>query len=168
MDLTKAINIIKAYEGILDGNPKTVNLDPYLCPSNYWTIGWGHVVLDPNGNQIKGLENKKLAYAMYPKGITMLEAEVLLNDDIRRFSVGVTRSVKVPLNVNQFCALVSFSFNIGMGAFNKSTLLSLLNANLFEQVPIQLVRWNKGAGGKVLNGLVNRRKAEVTLWNSGI
>lgn len=164
-NLQPALDVIKAFEGIMDGNPKTVNLDPYLCPADYWTIGWGHVVLDSLGKQIKGAANKKLAYSMYPNGITMLEAEVLLADDIRRFSSGIHTYVKVPLTNNQFCALVSFSFNVGMGSFKGSTLLRLLNANQLDQVPSQLIRWNKGAG-KVLPGLVARRAAEVKLWNS--
>lgn len=166
MDLTNAINLIKAYEGILDGDPSTVNLDPYLCPAGYWTIGWGHVVLDVHGKQIKGQENKALAYSMYPKGITMDEAVVLLNDDIRRFVVSVQSLVKVPLTNNQLCALISFIFNIGVGAFKKSTLLLLLNGGDYKSVPSQLKRWDK-AKGKVLSGLVKRRAAEAELWNKG-
>lgn len=165
MDLTNAINLIKAYEGILDGDPSTVNLDPYLCPAGYWTIGWGHVVLDINGKQIKGKENKKLAYSMYPNGITMDEAVVLLNDDVRRFVVGVQDLVKVTLTNNQLCALISFVFNVGVGAFKKSTLLRLLNVGDYTSVPSQLKRWNK-ANGKVLSGLVKRRNAEAVLWST--
>jgi lysozyme len=61
--------------------------------------------------------------------------------------------------------LVSFAFNVGIGAFNGSTLLKLLNQGEVHQVPIQLMRWTK-AGGKELTGLVVRRKAEADLWNS--
>ena len=163
MDLTSAIILIKSYEGILDGDPSTVNLDPYLCPAGYWTIGWGHVVLDTKGNQIKGIENKKLAYAIYPNGITMAEAEVLLRDDVRKFTYGVTELVKVPLANNQLCALISFAFNVGLGSFKNSTLLKLLNAGNYAAVPDQLRRWNK-SNGKVLSGLVKRREAEILVW----
>ena len=69
MDLTNAVILIKSYEGIMDGDPSTINLDPYLCPAGYWTIGWGHVVLDQQGNQIKGIENKKLACIVTGKQI---------------------------------------------------------------------------------------------------
>ncbi len=164
MDLTNAVNLIKAFEGILDGDPSTVNLDPYLCPAGYWTIGWGHVVLDAYGRQIKGKENKALAYAIYPKGITMDEAVVLLNDDLRRFTMGVQSLVTVPISNNQLCALISLVFNIGLGAFKKSTLLRYLNNGDYKSVPAQFKRWNKSKG-KVLNGLTRRRAAEVAVWN---
>ena len=164
MDLTKAITLIKAYEGIMDGDPSTVNLDPYLCPAGYWTIGWGHVVLDPYGKQIKGKENKNLAYSIYPNGITMLEAEHLLQDDLKRFTFGVTDLVKVVITNNQLCALISLVFNIGIGAFKKSTLLKHLNSGFYDKVPFQFSLWKK-SNGVVLPGLVKRRAAEVAVWN---
>lgn len=163
MDLTNAIILIKSYEGILDGDPSTVNLDPYLCPAGYWTIGWGHVVLDPQGKQIKGAENKKLAYSIYPEGITMAEAEVLLRDDVRKFTYGVINLVKVPLTNNQLCALISFSFNVGLNALKNSTLLKLINSENFSGVPDQFRRWVKSKG-KTLSGLVKRREAEIKVW----
>jgi lysozyme len=163
--IDKALEVIKAFEGILDGDPSTVNLDPYLCPANYWTIGWGHVVLNAKGKQVKGKSRKSEAYSIYPDGITMQEAEFLLSDDIRRFSTGVSELVHVELKEEQFCALVSFSFNVGIGAFGKSTLLKYLNQGRYKDVPEQLKRWNK-AGGKVLSGLVRRREAEADLWMS--
>ncbi|MBV5346650.1 lysozyme [bacterium] len=166
-NLDKAVTLIKSYEGIVDGNPKTVNLDPYLCPAKYWTIGWGHVVLDHNGAQIKGAENKQHAIDIYPNGITMVEALVLLSDDVRRFSSGVEKLVKVPINDNQFGALVSFSFNVGMGSFGSSTLLKVLNTKAYNQVPTQLARWNK-IGGDVCDGLTRRRNAEILLWETAI
>lgn len=55
-DLQRTIELIKRFEGIEDGDPTTVNLDPYLCPADYWTIGWGHVVLNPDGQQLRGEE----------------------------------------------------------------------------------------------------------------
>ena len=163
MDLTNAVILIKSYEGILDGDPSTVNLDPYLCPAGYWTIGWGHVVLDPQGKQIKGAENKKLAYSIYPEGITMAEAEVLLRDDVRKFTYGVINLVKVPLTNNQLCALISFSFNVGLNALKNSTLLKLINSENFSGVPDQFRRWVKSKG-KTLSGLVKRREAEIKVW----
>lgn len=162
-DISKAVEIIKSFEGILDGDPSTVNLDPYLCPANYWTIGWGHVVLDDRGKQIRGKSRKEDAYAMYPEGLSMQDAHCLLMDDVRRFSYGVEKRVKVPINNNQFCALVSFSFNVGLGAFQKSTLLRLINQGDADKADSQFARWNK-AGGRVLNGLIRRRKAETKLW----
>jgi len=164
-DLTQAVEIIKSFEGILDGDPTTVNLDPYLCPGGFWTIGWGHVVLDPRGKLLKGAENKQAARAVYPEGITRAEAEVLLADDVRRFSAGVERAVKVTISDARFCALVSFAFNVGIGALEKSTLLRLLNEGAVDQVPAQFLRWTK-VGGKELAGLRRRREAEKKLWQS--
>lgn len=164
-DIREAIKLIKSFEGIEDGDPSTANLNPYLCPAGYWTIGWGHVVIDSNGKQVKGASNKPLAYAVYPNGITMEEAEHLLTDDVRKFSVGVDNLIHVPISDAQFCALISFSFNVGLGAFKDSTLLKLLNQNSLDQVPTQLLRWSK-CNGKELAGLKRRREAEAKLWNS--
>jgi lysozyme len=166
-DLTQAVELIKSFEGILDGDPSTVNLDPYLCPAGYWTIGWGHVVLDPRGNQIKGAANRQQASSIYPEGLTMAEAEVLLVDDIRRFAAGVEKLVKVAISDAKFCALVSFAFNVGVGALQRSTLLRVINEGALEKAPTQFMRWTK-AGGKELAGLKRRREAEVKLWQSVI
>lgn len=162
-NLQPALAIIKAFEGLKDGDPSTVRLDPYLCPAGVWTIGWGHVVLDPSGKALKGKENKQRAREVYPFGLSVEEAETLLTDDVRKFAAGVFRAVRVPTNNNQFCALVSLSFNIGFRAFNRATLLTLVNRRLFERVPAQFMRWTK-SNGKELPGLVRRRTAEVALW----
>lgn len=161
-DLTRAIDLIKSFEGIADGDPTTVSLDPYLCPAGYWTIGWGHVVLE-RGKQIKGAKNKSLALSVYPRGITKAEAEALLADDVRRVSSGVEQLLKVTVSDARFCALVSFAFNVGVGALERSTLLRLVNEGAFAQVPSQFLRWTT-AGGKELAGLKRRRKAEAKLW----
>ena len=164
-NLRQAIELIKSFEGISDGDPTTVNLDPYLCPAGYWTIGWGHVALDPRGKQIKGTENKALARSVYPGGIGMDEAEVLLGDDVRPVSAGVEHLLKVTVGDARFCALVSFAFNVGVGALERSTLLRLVNEGAFAQVPAQFLRWTQ-AGGKELAGLKRRREAEAKLWQS--
>ena len=162
-NLQPAIDLLKAFEGLKDGDPTTVRLDPYLCPAGYWTVGWGHVVLDPKGNQLKGPENKQRAREVYPHGLSLDEAAVLLADDVRRFAAGVYRLVKVPLTDNQFGSLVSFSFNVGHGAFSRSTLLKMINQKAYDKVPAQFMRWTK-SNGRELPGLVRRRRAEVNLW----
>ena len=166
-DLNAAVEIIKSFEGILDGNPKTVNLDPYLCPAGYWTIGWGHVVLSTTGEMLRGTASKKEAYDVYPNGITLKEAEALLMVDIEKFSQGLEKLIKVTISDIQFCALVSLAFNIGLGAFKNSTLLKVLNSNTLNKVPEQILKWNK-IKGIVSSGLDRRRKAEVALWNKNI
>jgi lysozyme len=168
-DLKKAINIIKSFEGIEDGDPTTVNLDPYLCPANYWTIAWGHLVLDASGNKLKGLDSKKEAYAIYPNGVTLQEAEILLQDDVRKFSAGVLKLVKHPINNNQFSSLVSFVFNLGINSLKISTLLKKLNKGDIEGAADQFIVWNKIRVDGVLvisNGLVRRRKMERDLFLS--
>jgi lysozyme len=80
-----------------------------------------------------------------------------------RFEVGVEVAVEVPLTDNQFAALVSFAFNVGLGALKSSTLLARLNARNYSEAAAQLDRWNK-ASGRVLAGLVRRRAAEKALF----
>ena len=99
--------------------------------------------------------------------ITEAEAERLLVRDLTYAENTVERLVKVPLNDNQFGALVSFVFNIGAGAFEDSTLLRRLNAGDYVSVPAQLARWNKN-DGSVMAGLTKRRAAETALWLSPV
>ena len=134
------ISLLKEFEGL--------HLTPYLCPSKIWTIGYGHT--------------RTVRAGMV---ITAVQAEQLLQEDLAIFSRGVTSRVKVKLNDNQFAALVCFAFNVGMGNFEASTLLILLNRGWYEQVPAQLLRWDR-ANGEVLGGLARRRAAEGTLWNT--
>lgn len=161
--LTPAVEIIRAFEGLEDGDPRTATLDPYLCPAGYWTIGWGHVVRDAKGRMLKGAGAAARARAIYPSGITIEVARVLLDDDIRALLPAVEAAISVPVNDHQFCALVSFVFNVGIGAFLRSSLVRKLNAGDHAGVPKELMRWVR-AGGKVLAGLKRRRAAEARLW----
>jgi lysozyme len=97
--------------------------------------------------------------------ITAEQADQLLQEDLRLVERAVQRLVQVPLNDNQFSALASFVFNVGSGNLESSTLLRLLNRGWYEQVPAQLLRWNK-ANGEMLGGLTRRRAAEGRLWSS--
>lgn len=133
------LDLIKRFEGRY--------LKAYICPAGVLTIGYGHTGKDVKLNMT----------------ITEEDADRLLWNDIEIFATGVNVLVKVPLNENQFGALVSFSFNVGLGALEKSTLLRLLNNGLYDQVPAQLMRWNKG-GGRELSGLTKRRAAEAELF----
>ncbi len=91
--------------------------------------------------------------------ITAAESDEILSRDLAQFEAAVSNAVKVPINQNEFDALVSLAFNIGGGAFAKSTLVRKLNAGDRAGAADQFLVWNK-AGGKVLKGLVTRRKAE--------
>lgn len=94
---------------------------------------------------------------------TKQQAEEWLTEEIKEYETYVEDAVKLPLNQNQFDALVSWTYNLGPTNLNSSTMLKKLNAGEYEDVPEQIKRWNK-AGGKVLEGLVRRRKAEALLF----
>lgn len=135
----KAIWLIEDFE--------SCQLAPYRCPSGVWTIGYGHT---------EGVT------ATSPM-ITRDEAVALLDKDIARFERAVNEAVHVPLNQNQFDALVSLCFNIGVGAFRTSTLVRKLNDG--EDAAPEFDRWNQSKG-EVLPGLVRRRDAERKLFES--
>jgi len=162
------IDLIKSFEGIRDGDKLTPNFDVYLCPANYWTIGYGHVV-KVGGVMLKGVEDEAKARIAYPRGLTLLECETLLADDLARHSQSVESLVKVKLTDNQFAALVSFAYNCGIAAFSGSTLLDMLNKGYYESAAAQFLVWNKATvNGKkvVLNGLTRRRQAEKQLFQT--
>lgn len=98
--------------------------------------------------------------------ITQEQAETYHAEDLAKVSAFIERTVKVPLNDNQFGALVLFVNNIGGTKFAKSTLLRKLNAGDYDAVPKELARWTKN-DGKEMRGLVNRRAAEAGLWAKG-
>lgn len=131
--------LIKDAEGL--------RLEAYLCPAQRWTLGYGHVGADV----LPGLT------------ITEAEAEVLLETDLVLFEKGVAAAVTVPLTRNQFSALVSFAYNLGLGRLIGSTLLRKLNAGDYDGAALEFLRWDK-AGGKVLPGLTRRRAAEAALF----
>jgi lysozyme len=160
----KGLDLIKSFEGIPDGDPSTVNLDPYLDPIGIWTIGWGHAIWVGNG-YLRGPQNRQAARALYPGGLTMPQAELLLRADLLDTCRDVESLVEVDLTDNQFAALVSFTFNLGRGNFGKSTLLRKLNYGDYEGAAEQFHVWNR-AGGKVMKGLVRRRAAEAELFES--
>ena len=137
------INLIKEFEG--------VRLKAYKCPAGVYTIGVGHTSAAGPPVVKPGME------------ITNAQAMKILAQDLVQFEDGVEAAVKVPLSQNQFDALVSFAFNVGLGAFQKSTLLRKLNAGQYDAVPAELMKWTK-AGGTELPGLVRRRRAEAALW----
>jgi lysozyme len=156
------LELIKSFEGIADGDPTTVSIDPYLDPVGIWTIGWGHAI-SVDGRFLRGKENRKTARKLYPGGITLQQAEQLLRADLLDTCRDVAALVKAPLTDNQFGALVSFCFNLGRGNLAKSTLLKKVNEKDFAGAAAEFARWNK-AGGKVLAGLTRRREAEAQLF----
>lgn len=136
----KCVKLIGEFEGF--------RAHAYLCPANVWTIGYGFT---------KGVKKGDT--------ITRGQADARLVHELGDFGDQVEKMVKVPLKQCQFDALVSFAFNVGVGALRDSTLLKLLNAGNYAGAADQFTRWNK-AGGKVLPGLVKRRAAEKELFLS--
>lgn len=136
----RGIDLIKSHEGL--------RTKAYMCPANVLTIGYGHTRSVSPGQVID-----------------VKEAEELLKEDLVRFENAVNKYVEVYLNQNQFDALVSFTFNVGISAFRNSTMLRLLNIGNSFQAASQLSRWVNG-GGTRLPGLVKRREEERRLFLS--
>ncbi len=135
------INLIKQFEGL--------RLSAYKCSAGVWTIGYGST-----SGVRPGMKN------------TQAEAEQRLRADLSRFEQKLNKLVKVKLNQNEFDALVSFVFNIGITAFSNSTLLRLLNQGQARvDVADQLLRWDK-VNGQPVAGLTRRRAAERRLFLS--
>ena len=129
------------------------------------TIGVGHLLT--KSELMSGKINIGGVPVKYADGITSQQAEQLLAQDLGPTEAAVNNGVKVKLSQNQFDALTSFTFNVGVSAFTNSTLLKVLNQGQYAQVPEQLMRWTR-AGGRVVQGLVNRRQNEIKLWNGQI
>lgn len=140
----EGINLIKKWEG---SSPV-----PYRCPAGYMTIGIGHVIRE-NESFTRALTNK--------------EIEDLFRKDVLIFEGAVNNNVRVPIKQNQFDALVSFTFNVGITAFRNSTMLRLINANQLKEAGDQFLRWVY-ANGKVLEGLRRRREDERRLFLRGV
>ena len=148
------LELLKKWEGF--------ELKVYKDSAGLLTIGVGHLITQ--SEQSSGDILIAGVAVAYKNGLNNQQALDLLSQDVQPAEKAVNKGVIVALNQDQFDALVSFTFNIGVGAFNGSTLLKLLNQGQYAQVPVQLRRWNK-AGGKVVQGLVNRRENEIKLWN---
>ena len=154
------IKLIKHFEGC--------HYKPYLCPANLWTIGYGHVLYpeqirlklaDRKNYELKKQDNRKWSQE---------EVDDLLRKDLLRFENGLRRLLpSVPLKQNQFDALVSFSFNLGLGTLQRSTVRSALLRGDEERAIDVLLKYRR-AGGKILRGLERRRAAEADLFFSHI
>jgi lysozyme len=153
----KCIEQIKKDEGVRNR--------PYQCPALLWTVGVGHVI-DPNHAKVPLADRKQLPIpAGWDRVLSSEEIDEILRKDLNRFEQGVLRLIKVPLTQGQFDALVSFSFNVGLGNLQNSTLRMKVNRSEFEAAAEQFLVWTK-AGGKVLPGLVKRRTHEKEMFES--
>lgn len=136
------LNIIKTHEGC--------RLESYWDPhADIYSIGYGHSGPDVTPGQV----------------ITQDEADALLPQDVSVAQNGINALVDVSLTSNQFSALCSLVYNIGVGSFEKSGTLAAINAKFYDQVPAHIKGWDK-SGGVVLPGLVSRRADECALWST--
>jgi lysozyme len=134
----EGLSLIKKFEGC--------ELEAYKCSAGVWTIGYGHT---------KGVEEGMT--------ITKDQAEEMLLEELVEYEKAVEEAVHNQLDQCMFDALVSWTYNLGPTNLNSSTMLKVLNAGEYDEVPSQIKRWNK-AGGKVLEGLIRRREAEALLF----
>lgn len=136
------IELIKKHEGL--------RLAAYLCPAGIPTIGYGHT-----------------KWVRLGQVITEAEAEKLLIQDLKTAEDEINRHL-LPLKQHQFDSLTSFVFNVGVGSFRRSTLLKRLKMDVnHPDIANQFNRWVYG-GGKILKGLVKRRREEANLYTNGI
>lgn len=143
----RGIRLIKHYEGVRNR--------PYRCAAGLYTVGVGHLIGD--GKSLPDTWNR-----------TFSEAEIdgLLKRDLRRFELGLHKMLpNMPLRQSEFDALVSFSFNLGLGCFQRSTVRQALLRGDKETAMESLLKYCR-AGGKILKGLQLRRQDEKRLFES--
>lgn len=140
----KGLDMIRRHEGF---SPVI-----YTCPAGYRTIGHGHVVLRHEQDR-------------FAAGITPDEAMALLRLDAELAERSVSRLVNLPLSDGRYDALVSFTFNLGAGALQRSALRRKVNRGEHEAVPAELMKWI-WAGGRRLPGLLRRRREEAACYAS--
>ena len=142
----EGLALIKRFEGF---EPEV-----YVCPGGWPTIGYGHVVREHECER-------------FADGIDEAAAEDLLRRDVETAERAVLRLIRVPLEDGRFDALGSFTFNLGAGALQRSTLRRKVNREEHGAVPAEFGRW-VWAGGRRLKGLMRRRAAEAGLYAAGI
>lgn len=145
----KIIEHIKEFEQL--------RLEAYLpTPNDRWTIGYGNTFYE-DGEPVRKVDK-----------ITKERAEELFSNILDMFSEKTERYIKNSVTINQFDALVSFSYNVGISAFKSSTLLKEINKSPenYYEITKQFMRWNK-QNGRILNGLVRRRIAEANIYCNG-
>ena len=145
-----ALPLIHQFEGF-EKNIGNGKVKSYLCPARVWTIGYGTTGPDVGPATVW----------------THAEAKERSARDIAKFANGVEHALGgSPATAAQFAAMVSLAYNIGLGAFSKSTLLKRHKAKQYDAAAREFLRWNRG-GGKVLAGLTRRREAEAGLYRKG-
>ena len=139
----RGIEMVKSFEGLA--------LRPYVCAGGVNSVGYGATRSSTGGPIDLDME-----------AITEAEAEALLIRDLESSEGWVSRLIKAALTENQYSALVSFTFNVGAGVLQRSTLRMKLNRGEVQNAADEFPKWRM-AGGRILAGLVRRRAAEETL-----
>lgn len=154
----RAIQMIKHDEG--------VRVKPYRCPALLWTVGVGHVI-DQTHIRVPMEERKNLPIpAGWDRTLSMDEVNAILAKDLESFERGVLRlAPNLAGRQSKFDACVSFSFNVGLGNFQRSTIRMKIQREEWDAAADAFLMWTK-AGGKELPGLVKRRKGERSLFLS--
>lgn len=143
----RGLALIQSFEGC--------RLVAYQDSGGVWTIGWGHTGLVDSVPIASGIT------------ITQEKADQLLREDLRSFEQGVESSLTHAATQDQFDAFVSFSYNVGVGAFRGSTLLRLFNLGDPHGAALQFIEWSHDAAGNLLLGLARRRTAEIVRFYGG-
>ncbi len=150
-----AFALAREHETLYDPTLATAQLyEPYHDPVGFPTIGYGHL-----------LSREPWAPLIRWSAITKTEADALLDQDMRLAAGAVLRLIDVALTEGQFAALTDFTFNVGAGNLQLSTLRRAINREEFAEAPRQFRRWVFARGVK-LPGLVRRREDEIALWLS--
>lgn len=149
------ITALKAMEGYRE--------HAYRDSAALLTIGYGHLLTQSEltSGKLTALDGHE-----WRNGVSREQADVLLREDLRQAERAVSAAVDAALTTHQFDALVSFVYNVGGGAFLRSTLLRRINAGRFDDVPAELRRWVY-SGGRAVTGLENRRNYEIAIWRDG-
>lgn len=151
----KSLKMLKHHEGVRN--------KPYRCPAALWTIGVGHVLYPEQGN-LNMVDRMKYPLKIEDFRIfSTEEVDEILKTDLARFVRGVSKYCPVIASQGQLDALVSFSFNCGLGTLQRSTLRQKHNRGDYEGAAKEFLKYTKG-GGKVLPGLVKRRNDEKALY----
>jgi lysozyme len=168
----KGIELMHKFEGYRD--------KPYQCSASMWTIGWGHVIYQdqikyplfrPNGKTTADIPMIRSEYPLkieHNRVWSKDELVKIFKDDLVSFERGVLRlAPNLAGRQGAFDACVAFSFNVGLGNFQKSTIRMKINRGEWDAAAESFMQWTK-AGGKVLKGLVRRREAEVALFKADL
>jgi lysozyme len=152
---SKALEVIRHHEG--------VRQKPYRCPAKLWTVGVGHVLYPEQGKlKLEDRDSVPLKIEDF-RVFSMDEVNAILKSDLARFERGVAQYCPVALTQGQFDALVSFSFNVGLGTLQRSTLRQKVLRGDMAGAAEELLKYCM-AGGKILKGLQNRRIDERAMF----